>query len=79
MKKTLKPQTLEQLKVVDNSNAFQLPTSAYEQAKNVAPGLDVYAIEKEWRNWLANKPRPNNPAGSFIGFCRSKYQGKRPP
>ncbi len=77
--KTLKPQAVEQLKAVDNSGALQLPTSAYEQAKKVAPGLDVYAIEREWRNWLVNKPRPNNPAGSFIGFCRSKYQGKRPP
>jgi hypothetical protein len=75
----LKPQTLEQPKAADNSGALRLPTSAYEQAKKVAPGLDVYAIEWEWRNWLANKPGPDNSAGSFIGFCRSKYQGKRRP
>ena len=77
--KALKPKTLEQLKAVDNSGAFQLPTSAYEQAKKVAPSLDVYAIEREWCNWLANKPRPNNPTGSFIGFCRAKYHGKKSP
>ncbi len=77
--KVLKPRAFEQLKAADNSGVLQLPTSAYEQAKKVAPGLDVYAIEMEWRNWLANKPQPKNPAGSFIGFCRSKYQGKRPP
>ena len=73
------PQAFEQPKAADNSGALQLPTSAYEQAKKVAPGLDVYYLETEWRNWLTNKPRPNNPAGSFIGFCRSKYQGKRSP
>ena len=77
--KALKPQTVEQLKAVDNSGTLQLPTSAYEQAKKVAPGLDVYAIEREWRDWLVNKQRSNNPAGSFIGFCRSKHQGKRSP
>lgn len=77
--KALKPQALEQPKAADNSDTLKLPTSAYEQAKKVAPGLDVYYLETEWRNWLTNKPRPNNPAGSFIGFCRSKYQGKRSP
>ena len=77
--KALKPQALEQPKAADNSGALPLPTSAYEQAKKVAPGLDVYYLETEWRNWLTNKPRPNNPAGSFIGFCRSKYQGKGRP
>ncbi len=77
--KALKPQALEQPKAADNSGALRLPTSAYEQAKKVAPGLDVYYLETEWRNWLTNKPWPNNPAGSFIGFCRSKYQGKGRP
>jgi len=77
--KVLKPQAVEQPKAADNSSTLQLPTSAYEQAKKVAPGLDVYYLETEWRNWLINKPRPNNPAGSFIGFCRSKYQGKGRP
>jgi hypothetical protein len=71
---------LEQPKAADNSGALQLPTSAYEQAKKVAPSLDVYYLETEWRNWLSQQTmQPNNPAGSFIGFCRSKYQGKGPP
>ena len=77
--KALKPRAFEQLKAADNSGVLQLPTSAYEQAKKVAPSLDVYAIEIEWRNWLSNKPQPKNPAGSFIGFCRAKYQGKKSP
>lgn len=72
--KSLKLKTLKQPKAADNSGAFHLATSAYEQAKKAAPGLDVYGLEIEWRNWIANKPRPDNPAGSFIGFCKSKYQ-----
>jgi hypothetical protein len=72
--KALKPQALEQPKAADNSGAFRLSPSAFEQAKKAAPGLDVYGLEFQWREWLANKPRPDNPAGSFIGFCKAKYQ-----
>jgi hypothetical protein len=77
--KAIKSKALEQPKAVDNSGALHLPTSAYEQAKKAAPSLDVYYLETEWRDWIAKKPRPDNPAGSFIGFCRSKYQGKGRP
>jgi hypothetical protein len=58
----------------DNSSGLQLPSTAFESAKKVAPGLDVYFLEAEWRGWMANKPRPKNPAGSFVGFCKSKYE-----
>ena len=72
--KGLKPKAIEQPKAADNSGALRLPISAFEQAKKAAPGLDVYGLEFQWREWLANKPQPNNPAGSFIGFCKAKYQ-----
>ena len=72
--KTLKPQALEQPKAVNNSGALRLSTSVYEQAKKVAPGWDVYRLAEEWREWAANKPRPDNPDGAFVNFCRSKYQ-----
>jgi len=45
----------------------------YEQAKRAAPGLDVYALEAEYRVWAAGKPTPkNSSAAAFIGFCRRK-------
>jgi hypothetical protein len=72
--KGLRPKAIEQPKAADNSGALRLPLSAFEQAKKAAPGLDVYGLEFQWREWLANKPQPNNPAGSFIGFCKAKYQ-----
>lgn len=53
--------------------AFRLKTSTYEQAKKAAPGLDVYYLEAEWREWVGKKKTgPENPDASFIGFCKSK-------
>ena len=52
-----------------------LPTTAFESAKKAAPGLDVYGLEIEWREWIAKKKAPlKNPAGSFVGFCKAKYE-----
>jgi len=56
---------------------LQLPTTAYEQAKKVAPRYDVYHLEQQWREWMKDKPIPKNPAGAFVNFCRSK--AKRQP
>ena len=33
-------------------------------------------LEQEWREWIADKPRPTNPDAAFIGFCRHKFQKK---
>jgi plasmid replication initiation protein len=68
--------TVEQV-TADNSSGLQLPSTAFESAKKVAPGLDVYFLESEWRCWMANKPRPKNPAGSFVGFCRARYKQEK--
>ena len=45
----------------------------FEKAKAVAPGYDIYALEKEWRDWAADKEKPEKgyPA-AFIGFCNQK-------
>jgi hypothetical protein len=56
---------------------LQLPTTAFEQAKKVAPQYDVYNLEQQWREWMKGKPIPKNPAGAFVNFCRSK--AKRQP
>jgi plasmid replication initiation protein len=72
--KALKPKALDKPKTADNSGAFVLPTSAYEQAKKAAPGLDIYYLETEWRGWIAKKPQAGNLAGAFVEFCRKKYE-----
>jgi hypothetical protein len=63
---------------MNNSGAaFLLPTTAFESAKKVAPSLDVYSLEPEWREWAAKKKEPlKNPAGSFVNFCKNKHQKK---
>jgi hypothetical protein len=71
--KTVPVEPNGQIKPID-SDSLILPTSAYEQAKKVAPNLDIYFLENEWRIWIADKPKPNNPPGSFVGFCRSRYE-----
>lgn len=44
-----------------------------EKAKAAAPGYDIYALEREWREWAKDKPKPGKgyPA-AFIGFCKQK-------
>ncbi|MEO1529416.1 MAG: replication initiator protein A [Planctomycetota bacterium] len=46
-----------------------LPDSAYEAARDAAPGWDVYSLEKEWRAW--SKTQPTNASKAFVGFCRT--------
>ena len=55
------------------------PTEAYEEARAAAPGYDIHGLESEWREWWASsgKPKLDNPAAAFVGFCRSRH--KRAP
>jgi hypothetical protein len=51
----------------------RLKLDTFEKAKAAAPGLDVYYLEQEWREWIDKKgERPKNPDAAFIGFCRRK-------
>lgn len=63
----------------DSETLPPLPTEAYEEARAAAPGYDVHALETEWREWWASsgKPKLDNPAAAFVGFCRSRH--KRAP
>ena len=59
---------------------FNLSESTYETGRSCAPGWDIYALEAEWRGWVAKKDiRPMNPDGHFLAFCkrRGKYPGFR--
>ena len=49
-----------------------LRTSTYEHAKKAAPGWDVYELERQWREWIANKEPPQKPDTAFVAFCRKK-------
>lgn len=49
-----------------------LPTTAFEQARKVAPGWDYYALEQQWREWLATKENPDYSAASYVAFCKQR-------
>lgn len=51
-----------------------------EQAREVAPGWDVRAIEHEWRVWLGdNDVQPRAPEAHFLKFCRSWFERRGRP
>lgn len=63
----------------DGEDLGTLPDEAYEAGRNAAPGYDIHGLESEWREWWrsSGKPKLDNPAAAFVGFCRSRH--KRAP
>jgi hypothetical protein len=59
--------------------AYNLPTSAYEQAKKAAPNWDIYELERQWREWMKDKPVPDNLSGAFVNFCKTKAKKSAAP
>jgi Initiator Replication protein len=51
-----------------------LKTTTYEQAKNMAPGWDIYALAAEWKAWASQQKDwpPKNPDAAFLGFCKKR-------
>jgi hypothetical protein len=56
-----------------------LDPESYNDARTVAPGYDIYALEQEWRNfWVeSGKPELKNADAAFVGFCKSRYNRSR--
>jgi hypothetical protein len=50
-------------------------SSVYEKAKKIAPRLDVYRLEQEWREWVGkNDIAVKSPEAHFLSFARSKLR-----
>lgn len=56
---------------------FHLSADTYDEAREVAPGWDIYYLEREWRDWIREPPR--NPDAAFLGFCRKWYEKRGAP
>lgn len=69
-----KPVSLEDMKSV---YTHQLNPETYHDARIVAPGWDVYHLEREWRDWITETPR--DPDAAFIGFCRKWCERRGTP
>ena len=61
-------------KLSDRGSWPMLSAETYHDAKQLAPGWDVYELEREWVNWWADMGKPDlkNPDSAFLGFCRRK-------
>ena len=54
---------------------IHLRTATYEKAKAalIGSGLDVYALEADWRAWITKTGnKPQKPDAAFVGFCLKK-------
>ena len=52
----------------------------YEDARNLAPGWDVYVLEREWRGWLAREEiEPKHASRHFLRFCQTWFQKRGRP
>lgn len=56
-----------------------LDPETYHDARLLAPGEDIYALEREWRDWVAisGAEPPRDADAAFLGFCRKRSQFKR--
>ena len=65
---------------VENHRFPVLDPETYHDARTVAPSYDIYVLEREWQNfWVeSGKPELKNPDAAFIGFCKSRYNRKKP-
>ena len=58
---------------------IRLSGDDYERAREAAPGWDIYELERQWREWIADKENPRRPGPAFIAFCRQKYRRQGRP
>jgi plasmid replication initiation protein len=58
-----------------------LPASAYDAAREAAPGWDVYQLEQAWRSWMADGglDAPRSPKKAFVGFCVKWFERRGRP
>src|SRR4051812_19662136 len=58
-----------------------LDPETYHDARTIAPGYDVYYLEKEWQAfWYeSGQPELKTPDAAFLGFCRSRHERKPNP
>jgi hypothetical protein len=58
-----------------------LSPDVYQEARKAAPGWDVYTLEQDWREWMADGglDAPANPDKAFLGFCRKTFEKRDKP
>lgn len=69
---------LEQIAVKDHA---RLDPETYHDARQVAPGWDVYVLEEKWRHWMheGGLEQPRDAGKAFVGFCRRFFERNGAP
>jgi hypothetical protein len=73
--------TMKPLPSPDQPKFPMLDPETYHDARTIAPGYDVYHLEREWQKfWYeSGQPELKSPDAAFIGFCRSRHQRQPNP
>lgn len=60
--------------IVDGGDAPGLSATALEEARALAPGWDIYALENEWKSWWAatGRTRLRSPDRAFLGWLKKR-------
>ncbi|MDG1372163.1 MAG: replication initiator protein A [Paracoccaceae bacterium] len=66
---------------IEKYGSIRLAPSTLTEAREAAPGWDVYALEGEWRHWMSDGglDAPKNPDKAFMGFCRKWFERRGRP
>lgn len=73
---TMKPEKLTPLPLF----VGHLDPEVFSEVRKVALGWDPYALEGNWREWLAQKSiSPKNPEKHFVSFCKSWFKTRGRP
>ena len=69
------------VQVVEAAGRIVLATATYEEARDIAPGWDIYHLEGEWKVWMSDGglDAPKNPDRAFLGFCRKWFEKRGRP
>lgn len=65
-----RPET-DELASMDYDNIPPLRTTTHEQFQKEHPRYDSHFVEREWRNWSADKNSPKNPDRAFLGWAET--------
>lgn len=57
--------------VLEAGGKLLLAPATLEEARHLAPGADIYALEAEWQAFARRTP-PRNPDKAFLGWLRKK-------
>lgn len=71
-------------RVEDKTARVVLSADAYHDARQLAPGWDIYVLEQKWRAWMADRleegmEAPRDADAAFCGFCRKFFERNGEP